>query len=142
MPRFLMLPAAGLSAATLYNIIRSVLEGTLDAAIVPLAAGLVAWSSIVLAVTLPPVERNFSAGTRLDWLVSAQVSFALALLDGAPLWRLAGGYHPLILAGLLAIPMMALTHVTASALFTRAEREAWTKRARRTIAPAPSPPSA
>ncbi len=141
MPRFLVLLAAGLSAAILYNIIRVVLEGTLDPAIVPLVAAMVAWSFIVMAITLPPVERNFSASTRLDWQMSAQVSFVLALLDGAPLWRLPGGYHPFILVGLLSIPVMVLTNVTSCALFTRAEREAWTKRARRTVADASGGPA-
>lgn len=59
MPRFVVLLATGLSAAILYNVARAVLEGTLDPVVVPLVAGLVAWSSIIVAITLPLAERVF-----------------------------------------------------------------------------------
>ncbi|MCF4127116.1 hypothetical protein [Methylobacterium sp. SyP6R] len=142
MPRFVVLLATGLSAAILYNVARAVLEGTLDPVVVPLVAGLVAWSSIIVAITLPLAERRLSVGTRLDWKISAQISLVLALLDGARLWRLPGGYHPFILAAVLAIPVMALTTITSAALFTRAERDAWRKRARRQASAASDDPPA
>ncbi len=125
MPRFLVLLVAGLVSAILYRLVHAALGSSLAPAVVPLVAGLVAWSSMIMVLTLPPVERRVSTAQRLNWQLSAQVGLVLALLDGVPLWRLPGGYDTIILVLILGIPIAALTHVTTCALFTRAEREAW-----------------
>lgn len=121
MRRFLVLLAAGLASAILYRLVHAALGGSLAPAVVPLAAGLVAWSAMIMVLTLPPVERRVSTGHRLNWQLSAQVGLVLGLFDGVPLWRLPGGDDTIVLLG---IPVVALTHVTTCALFTRAEREA------------------
>lgn len=124
MPRFLVLLAAGLASAILYRLVHVALGGSLAPSVVPLAAGLVAWSAMIVVLTPPPIERRVSTGHRLNWQLGAQVGLVLALLDGVPLWRLPGGDDTIVLVVLLGIPVVALTHVTTCALFTRAEREA------------------
>ncbi|TGD96745.1 hypothetical protein [Methylobacterium nonmethylotrophicum] len=141
MPRFLFLLGAGLAGAALFHILRFVLTGTLEPALVPLVAGLVAWSVIVVAVTLPWAERNVPPGQRYGWLMGGQLSLVLAILDGSALWSLPGGLGKLALGFILLVPVVALTQVTSFALFSRAERDAWSRRPRAQAGQAPGLPN-
>ncbi|BAQ47820.1 MULTISPECIES: hypothetical protein [Methylobacterium] len=116
--------ASSFTSAGLFEAFRAMLSGSLAPAIVPLAAGLVAWSSMVIPLVLPPVEAHVAAGPRFAWLVCAQAGPSLAIRDGLPLWRLPGGHGDLVLVVLLSIPMVAVTLVAARSLFTRAEMDA------------------
>ncbi len=66
MPRFLVLLATGLVSAILYRLVHAALGGSLAPAVVPLAAGLIAWSAMIMVLTLPPIERRVSTGHRLN----------------------------------------------------------------------------
>ncbi|KMO13572.1 hypothetical protein [Methylobacterium platani] len=141
MPRFLLLLAANGVSLVLFEAMRAVFDGSLDPAIVPLAAGLVAWSAMVLAGSITPVERRFTGHQRLAWILGGQLGLVLAVMQGAPLWRLPGGYSKYVVFGLLALPVAAVSHVTICALFTRAERDAWAGRQPRGAADATDAPT-
>ncbi len=125
------LPATSFTSVGLFEAFRAMLSGSLAPAIVPLAAGPAAWSSMVIPLVLPPVETHVAGGPRFGWLVCAQAGPSLAIRDGLPFLRLPGGHGDLVLVVLLAIPTVAVTLVTARSLFTRAEMDAAIKRGSR-----------
>jgi hypothetical protein len=142
MPRFLFLLVAGGVGAALFHVMRIVLTGTLNPALIPLVAGLVAWSIVVFGVTLPWAERRLPAGQRYGWLMGGQLSLVLAIMDGAALWRLPGGVDKVVLGFILLLPVIALSQVACCALFPRAERETWSRRPDGRAAKAPGAPNA
>ena len=142
MPRFLFLLVAGGVGAVLFHVMRIGLTGTLDPALVPLVAGLAAWSVVVVAVTLPWAERRLPAGRRYGWILGGQLSLVLAILEGSSLWSRPEGFGHVAVGFVLLLPVIALTQVTCCALFTRAEREAWSRRPGEQVPEAPSIPRA
>ncbi|MFH6785654.1 MULTISPECIES: hypothetical protein [Methylobacterium] len=142
MPHILVLLVANGISLVLFEAMRAVLDGTLGPAIIPLAAGLVTWSTMVLAASMPPAERLFSSHQRIGWVLGGQLGLVLAVMQGAPLWRLPGGYDKYVVFALLALPVAAMSHLTVCALFTRAERDAWAGRRRGRSAEASDTPSA
>ncbi len=121
MKYLIALLASSFTSVGLFEAIRAMLSDSLAPGIVPVAAGLIAWSAMIIPLVLPPVERRFTAGPRFGWLVCAQAGPSLAIRDGIPLWRLPGGHGDLALIVLLSVPMVAVTLLTARCLFTRAE---------------------
>lgn len=141
MAHFLVLLASNAVSVVLYEIMQAILVGTLQPAIVPLAAGLAVWSAMVFVILLPPVERRFASDQRLGWLIGSQLSLVYAVMRGAPLWRLPGGHSEYVIVAVLVMPVIVLSQIVVCAVFTREERDGWTLRARRRAAKIPDAPT-
>ncbi|MGX7705355.1 hypothetical protein [Methylobacterium sp. Gmos1] len=64
MAHLLVLLVAGAVSVVLYETLQVLLVGTLDPAVIPLVAGLAAWSIMVFVILLRPVERRFTSDQR------------------------------------------------------------------------------
>ncbi|MET7245142.1 hypothetical protein ABZT49_17455 [Methylobacterium sp. EM32] len=142
MAHFLILLVSNAISVVLYEIMQVALVGTLDPAIVPLAAGLAAWSTMVFVSLLRPVERRFTSDQRLGWLIGSHFSLIYAVMQGAPLWRLPDGYSTSVVTAVLCLPVIALSQITICAVFTREERDGWSLRACRRAAATSGAPTA